>query len=88
MFRMWSRIYKENHLIKDTVIEDSSVDTRTHKVFRALSASAEALDISTPIWLDKNIKEFGRFSHTRFTSDNFIEQPDFDYLEIRILEED
>lgn len=88
MFRMWSRIFKENHLIKDTVIEDPSVDTRTHKVFRALSASAEALDISTPIWLDKNIKEFGRFSHTRFTSDNFIEQPDFDYLEIRILEED
>ena len=36
MFRLWARIFKNNHMLKDTVVCDSSQDTRTHKVFRAL----------------------------------------------------
>ena len=34
-----------------------------------------------------NIDEFRRLSHTRFHQDSFIEQLDFDYLEIRVIEE-
>lgn len=33
MFRMWAKIFKNNHMLKDTCIEDGSDDTRTHKVF-------------------------------------------------------
>ena len=36
MFRLWARIFKDNHMLQDTCIADSSADTRTHKVFRAL----------------------------------------------------
>ena len=38
--------------------------------------------------LDKNIKEFKKMDKTRFDSDNFIEEIDFDYLEIHVIEED
>ena len=38
--------------------------------------------------LDSNIREFQVCSKTRFHADHFIEQIDFDYLEISILEED
>ena len=34
-----------------------------------------------------NIDEFRRLSRTRFHQDSFIEQLDFDYLEIRVIEE-
>lgn len=36
MFRLWGKIWKNNRMIQDTVIEDHSEDTRTHKVFRGL----------------------------------------------------
>ena len=44
-------------------------------------------DLQQPIWLDKNINEFKRVDKTRFEQDNFIEQIDFDYLEIEVIEE-
>lgn len=88
MFRLWGKIWKDNHLIKDTVICDESDDTRTHKIFHALDQICYEFDLSKPIWLDSNIDEFGRRAKTRFTADNFVESIDFDYLEIHIIEED
>ena len=38
MFRLWGKIWKDNHLLKDTVICDDSEDTRTHKIFRGLES--------------------------------------------------
>ncbi len=88
MFRLWARIWKDNHMLKDTVVADSSADTRTHKIFRALDEVCNEFDLGKPIWLDKTIAEFKRHSKTRFTQDNFIEEIEFDYLEIQIIEED
>lgn len=88
MFRLWGKIWKNNHLIKDMTIADDSDDTRTHKIFRALDELCLELDLGKPIWLDSNINEFKRHSKTRFTQDSFIEQIDFDSLEIHVIEED
>lgn len=88
MFRLWAKEWENNHMLRDTVIEDSSEDTRTHKVFRALEQVCHEFDLSVPIWLDSNIREFQKHAKTRFTADSFIESLDFDYLEIMILEED
>lgn len=88
MFRLWGKIYKDNHLLKDTTICDDRDDTRTHKVFRALEAICYEFDLGKPIWLDATIDEFKRHAKARFTQDNFIEAIDFDYLEIHIIEED
>ena len=87
MFRLWGKIWKENHLIQDTVICDESEDTRTHKIFHALDEICYEFDLSKPIWLDHNIKEFQRHDKTRFGKDNFVESIEFDYLEIHIIEE-
>lgn len=88
MFRVWGKVFAENHLLKDTVICDDSNDTRTHKVQNALRDVCYNFDLSIPIWLDKNISEFKKVSKTRFYNDSFIETIDFDYLEIQIIEED
>ena len=87
MFRMWGKIWKDNHLIKDMTVSNDTEDTRTHKIFQALEAICYAWDLSRPIWLDSTIAEFKRHSKARFYQDNFIESIDFDYLEIQILEE-
>jgi len=87
MFRLWGKIYKNNKLLRDTVICDESDDTRTHKVFHALDEICYEFDLSKPIWLDANIADFKRNSKTRFSQDNFVDSISFDYLEIHVIEE-
>lgn len=86
--RIWFKIYENAHLIKDETIDNYEEDTRTHKVFGALERVCEIFDLGKPIWLDTNVSEFQKSSKTRFTKDNFIEEIDFDYLEMQVLEED
>lgn len=88
MFRLWAKIFKDNRMLRDTVIEDSGQDTRTHKIFRALEEVCYQFDLGKPIWLDSTITEFKRHDKARFTQDSFIEGIDFDYLEIQVIEED
>ena len=82
MFRLWGKIWKDNHLLKDTVFEEDSTDTRTHKIFRGLEEICYEFD------LGKTVAEFKRHDKARFSQDNFIEEIPFDYLEIQIIEED
>jgi hypothetical protein len=88
MFRLWARTFKNNHMIKDTVICDDTRDTRTHKVFNAVEKVCYEFDLGKPIWLDSNINDFKKHNKTRFTRDCFIEDIDFDFLEIQVIEED
>lgn len=87
MFRLWGKLWKGNHLIRDTVVEDDSDDTRTHRIFRALEQICYEFDLEKPLWLDATVSEFKRHSKARFYQDNFIEDIDFDYLEIQVIEE-
>jgi len=87
MFRLWGKVWKDNHMIRDTVFEEESDDTRTHKIFRGLDKICHDFDLERPIWLDKNVSEFRRHSKARFYQDSFIEEIPFDYLEIQVIEE-
>ncbi len=86
--KFWARTFKENHMIADTVIENTDDDTRTHKVFDAIEKASTFFDISRPIWLDLNISDFKKYSKVRFYQDSFIDEIPFDYLEFLVLEED
>jgi len=89
MFRIWGKLWKDNHLLKDMVYENSDREVnRTKKVFAGLHEFCMAFDLQEPIWLDKNIAEFKRVDKTRFYQDNFIESIEFDFLEIQVIEED
>lgn len=87
--RTWGKIWKENHMIKDTVIAcyDTSM-SRTAKVYDALEKICYEFDLQKPLWLDINKQDFIRTSRCRFTQDSFIELIDFDFLELHVIEED
>ena len=80
MFRLWGKEFKDNRMLRDTVICDETDDTRTHKIFNEF-------DLSKPIWLNSTISDFKRHAKARFYQDNFVDSIDFDYLEIQIIEE-
>ncbi len=46
-----------------------------------------ALDVSPPLWMDKNTKEFARFHKTVFTEDQFIEDVKFNRFQITWLDD-
>ena len=81
MFRLWGKLWKDNHLLKDTVICDDSEDTRTHKIFRGLESICYEMDLGNPIWLESTVRHFKKHGKARFYQDNFIEQIDFDGMQ-------
>ena len=87
MMRIWFKIFKDNKMLRDTVICDDTGKTRTHKIFNALDAACYEFDLGKPLWLDATVAEFKRHDKARFNQDNFIESIDFDYLEIHVIEE-
>ena len=87
MFRMWGKVFRDNHLLCDRVVEDDRTETRTHKVFAALTELCRTFDLAEPIWLDANVAEFQRLGRTRFRQENFVEEITFDFLELQVLEE-
>lgn len=89
MFRLWVKIIDSGKIVKNMTIanSDSSLN-RTKKIFHAIDEACYAYDLSKPLWLDKNISEFKKSSKTRFTKDNFVDEIDFDFLEIEVIEED
>ena len=86
--RIWGKIIRDNHLIRDTVITLDGPERRTIKVFEGLRQVCTEFDLAIPVWLDTNVREFQRLSKTRFRQDSFIEQIPFDYLELQIIEDD
>lgn len=86
--RIWFKMFKDTRILKDETIENYEEETRTHKIFQAVEDVCYHMDLGKPIWLDSNVKEFQRHSKTRFTKDNFVEEIEFDFLEMEVLEED
>ena len=88
MFRLWGKIFKDNRMLKDTVICDDTDDTRTHKIFHALDEVCYQFDLSKPNlagFYDCRIQK--NMTKHAFNQDNFVDSIDFDYLEIHIIEE-
>lgn len=89
MFRLWGKIWKKNHLIRDMVVCDEREGiNRTRKIYDALDKVCLEFDLSRPIWLEVTVNDFLKTDKTRFNKDNFIDDIEFDYLEIQVIEED
>ncbi len=87
--KLWAIEWKDNHMVRDHVITDLTEDTRTHKIFRALDEACSEFDLSHPQWLESIQRDFKRHARCRFTQDAFVgEEIPFDFLELRVLEED
>lgn len=88
MFKLSGIIKKDNRIIAETVVTDPCEEkSRTQKVLDSLNKICMELNLQVPIWLDSQIREFQRSSNTSFGRDSFIEDTDFDFLEIQVIEE-
>ena len=86
--RIWFKLWKDTKLLRDYTVENFSDDTRTHKIMDAIDEACLKLDLAKPIWLDSAVEEFKRTAQARFYADAFMENIDFDYMQIHVIEED
>ena len=43
MFRLWGKVFKDTHMLKDYVYEDNSDLTRTKKIFKAIDTDRKSV---------------------------------------------
>ena len=77
---LWVRIIKGHRIIKQATAPCFRDDP-----LEALQTALKELDLSRPLWLAKNQREWEEFGQTRFTQEHFMETISFDQLEIEYI---
>ena len=80
---LWLRTIR-HHRIDRQAVEPCTRDN-PHD---ALEKACRKLDISHPIWRDKNEREWEEFGQTRCLPDAFLDSVDFDRMEIEYIDPD
>ena len=55
MFRLWGKTFLHNRMTNDLVVCNDSEESRTTKIFQAVTEICQTFDLSEPIWLDNFI---------------------------------
>lgn len=82
MARLWIRVIKRH-----AIVQQSSVPCTWGEQVAVLREAVKDMDIPAPIWLNKHEREFSSFRSTAFLPDHFIEQVNFDRLEVEYLDD-
>ena len=77
---LWVRMIKSHRIIKQSTVPCFRDDP-----MEALQEALKELDLSRPLWLAKNQREWDEFGQTRFTKEHFVETISFDQLEIEYI---
>ena len=77
---LWVRMIKGHRIIKQATVPCFRDDP-----MEALQEALKELDLSRPLWLSKNQREWEEFGQTRFTQEHFVESISFDQLEIEYI---
>ena len=82
MPRIWIRIIKHHRIAQQTTVP-CTWETAQQDFNEAL----HTLDIARPLWLNKHDNEFESFRRTAFLPEHFVEEINFDRLEIEFLDD-
>lgn len=80
---LWVRTIRHHRMDKQVVIPCGRDDPQD-----ALDEACRKLDLSRPLWLDKNQREWDAFGQTRFLPDAFLEHVSFERMEIEYIDPD
>ena len=75
MFRLWGKTFLHNRMTNDIVVCNDSEESRTSKIFQAVTEICQTFDLSEPIWLDINIRDFKRHSKSFSVSNGSLRIP-------------
>lgn len=79
MFRIWAKVYKHDHIAKQSVYESEKKFTYS-EFFSYLAEICDGLDIPTPVLLKTHIFNYAKFNHVVFRPADFMESVPFEKL--------
>jgi hypothetical protein len=84
--RIEGRLFLGNRSLRETVVESAGDAIGLSKELEScIRTLCRDLEVPTPIWLEKNTREFARFHQTIFFEGQFTDRVPFDRLQIRWL---
>lgn len=86
MYKLWAKKYYKNHLMDSIVVKNKEDITTSEKRDKCLKEICQKLDLSVPVWLKKHTQEFSQFKYVTFYPQDFIDDVDFDKLEVELLD--
>jgi len=87
MYKLWAKKIKNNEIKTSIVVKNKEAISLEEKRDKCMSEICQKLDLSVPIWLKKHELEFSQFKYVIFTCQDFIDEIDFDKLEIELLDD-
>ena len=82
MSRLWVKVIDRNRIARQEALPCSWGDERD-----VLIEAAKQMDLPNPMWLRKHEQEFAQYGKTSFLQDHFVEDVDFQRLEIDFLDD-
>ena len=79
MFRIWAKVMKEGHIVRQTNYSREEKFTYS-RFFEYLTEICGELDVPTPVLLKAHIFNYAKFNHVAFRPSDFMESVPFDRL--------
>ena len=79
MFRIWAKVYEDDHIIKQTTYTRQEKFTYS-KFFNYLTDVCDELDVPTPVLLKTHVFNYAKFNHVVFRPADFMESVPFTKL--------
>jgi hypothetical protein len=83
MARLWMKLYKHHRIAKQATAPCDLMDIEP-----AITSLCKEFDIPNPLWLNKHENEFSEFRRTTFIAEHFMEDVDFERMEIEYLDDE
>ncbi len=82
MIKIWGKITNHDHIIKQKTVE---IDEKSSSFFDMLKDVSVALNIPTPVLLDKHVYDFNVFHMCIFKPSDFVENVVFGEFILQLI---
>lgn len=87
MYKLWAKKIKHNKIISSITVKNNEDISFSEKRDKCIKEICQKFDLSVPLWLEKHRIEFSEFKYITFYEDDFIDDIDFDKLEIELIDD-
>lgn len=87
MYRIWAKKIRNNSIIASLNIKNNEKISLDEKRDKCIKEVCQKFDLSVPLWLKKHQDEFSQYKYVIFYPEDFIDDIDFDKLEIDLIDD-
>lgn len=86
MLKFWAKLIKDNKLEGQFLVDMQEKDVE-EMLTEGLNEACYGLDLARPIVQEKHLQDMRTYGFTRFLPESFMEDVDFDRMDVRIFDD-